>query len=228
MPRGPRIVVPDCPHHVTQRGNNGQDVFFVDDDRRTYLGMLGKSSRQFGLRIDGYCLMSNHVHLIVTPKTEDALGTALKRVGQLYAQYINHLHGRRGHLWQDRYYSCPMDDEHFWTAMTYVERNPVRAGLCADACQWRWSSAAAHCGEPDRSGLLDISTWRRRLPPDGDWRDALAAATDARQLRALRLSTARGRPLGSDSFISKLEHLIGRRLRPLPIGRPKNRDRPYF
>ena len=197
----------------------------MDDDRRTYLGILGKSSRQFGLRTDGYCLMGNHIHLIVTPTTTDTMGQTLKRVGQLYAQYINHLHGRRGHLWQDRYYSCPMDDEHFWTAMRYIEQNPVRAGLCADARQWPWSSAAAHCGDPDASGLLDVSAWRRRLPPDGNWQDALATGTDPSDLRALRASSNRGRPLGSDQFISKVEALIGRRIRPLPVGRPRRRKR---
>jgi len=133
MPRSARLVIPGCPHHVTQRGNNGQDVFFVDDDRQVFLSLLGNASTKFGLIVEGYCLMTNHVHLMVTPTTVEALGQALKRVGQLYTQYVNRLHGRSGHLWQDRFFSCPLGEEHFWTAMAYVERNPVRAGMCRAA-----------------------------------------------------------------------------------------------
>jgi len=220
MPRSARLVIPGCPHHVTQRGNNGQDVFFVDDDRRVFLSLLDNARAKFGLGVEGYCLMTNHVHLVVTPTTAEAMGQSLKRVSQLYTQYVNRLHGRRGHLWQDRFFSCPLGEEHFWTAMAYVERNPVRAGLCRAAWQWRWSSAAAHCDGRDPSGLLNIASWRNRLPPNGEWREALDADQDAPELDSLRLATSRGRPLGSDSFVAKLERILGRRLRPLPVGRP--------
>ena len=129
MSRVARIVVPGCPHHVTQRGNNGQDVFFVDDDRRVYLCLLGEQSERFGLTIDGYCLMTNHVHLIATPRETDSLAKAVGRTHWRYTQYVNRLHGRHGHLWQNRFYSCALDDVHFWSAMMYVERNAVRAAL---------------------------------------------------------------------------------------------------
>ena len=227
MPRSSRIVIEGCAHHVTQRGNNRQDVFFVDDDRRVFLDLLAEASKRFDLTVDGYCLMTNHIHLVVTPEREDSLAGALKRTNQLYAQYVNHLHGRSGHLWQDRFFSCPLDETHRWRALVYIERNPVRARLCRKPWRWQWSSAAAHCGSDDPSGLLDLSGWQKQMDA-GRWRELLTRADDERQLARLRLCTSRGRPLGSDKFVAKLETFLGRRLRPLPRGRPaKNRVRPY-
>jgi len=167
MPRIARIVLPGLPHHVTQRGNNRQDVFFVDDDRRAYLQILGEQSERYGLAVLGYCLMANHVHLIATPSGEDSLAKAVGRTDFLYTQYIHRLHGRSGHLWQNRFFSCALDEPHLWAA--------------------------------------------------------LRARDDETQAAGLRRSTCRGRPLGSDGFLSKLEHRLGRRLRPLPVGRPGNK-----
>jgi putative transposase len=109
MPRSARIVIPDVPHHVTQRGNNGQDVFFTDDDRRTYLATLRDRCEAADVRVLGYCLMTNHVHLIVVPSHEDGLAEAIGRTHFVHTQYVNRLHGRSGHLWQGRFYSCPLD-----------------------------------------------------------------------------------------------------------------------
>jgi putative transposase len=202
---------------VTQRGNNRQDVFFVDADRQVFLQYLREAAKRFALLVEGYCLMTNHIHLVVTPRQEDSLAQALKRVNQLYAQYVNRLHGRCGHVWQNRFFSCPMDQEHVWQVLVYVERNPVRARLCRKARQW--SSAAAHCGEDDPSGLLDVTSGEQEMDP-AKWRRMLERPEDDRLARALHLSTSRGRPLGSDSFVAKLETVLGRRLRPLPRGRP--------
>ena len=225
MPRVARIVVAGCPHHVTQRGNNRQDVFFVDDDRHYYLHLLREHSARHGLAIEAYCLMTNHVHLIATPSAAEALTETMRRVNQFYTQYINRLHCRTGHLWQDRFFSCGMDEPHAWRAMIYVERNPARAGLVRRAWRWPWSSAAAHCGGEDKAGLLDLPSWRKRLG-EQDWRETLTRAQDDEEIRRIRLCTTRGRPLGSDSFVSKLERLAGRRLRPLPEGRPwKNKGK---
>ena len=223
MPRVARIVIPGCPHHITQRGNNRQDVFFVDDDRERYLEILAEQGERFGLTIDGYCLMTNHVHLIATPAGPDSLAKAVGRTHWLYTQYVNRLHGRCGHLWQNRFYSCGLDEEHFWSALIYVERNPVRARLAGRAWEYPWSSAAAHCGSKDASGLLHLPVWTKMLPPEGTWRDSLAQPTDEALAAKLRLWTHRGRPLGSDNFVSTLERLVGRRLRPLPVGRPKKK-----
>ena len=144
MPRTARIVIPGLPHHVTQRGNNRQDVFFSDADRKVYLELLGQQCETFGLAIDGYCLMTNHIHLIATPRDEGSLAKAVGRTNLYYTRYINRLHGRSGHLWQDRFFSCPLDDQYFWTAMIYVERNPVRANLVRKPWRCPWSSATAH------------------------------------------------------------------------------------
>jgi putative transposase len=222
MPRLARIVLPGVPHHVTQRGNNRQDVFFVDDDRRVYLDLLHEQSERFGLKIEGYCLMGNHVHLVATPSGEESLAKAIGRTDFLYTQYVNRLHQRSGHLWQNRFYSCALDDVHLWRALCYVERNPVRAGLARRAWEYPWSSAGAHTGGADASGLLDLGEWARLWGP-GKWRTELTSPEDAQGVSRIRLSTHRGRPLGSDSFLSKLEHRLGRRLRPLPVGRPKKR-----
>ena len=192
----------------------------MDDDRRVFLDLLAEASKRFDLAVDGYCLMTNHIHLVVTPEREDLLAGALKRTNQLYAQYVNRLHGRSGHLWQDRFFSCPLDETHRWRALAYVERNPVRARLCRKPWRWQWSSSAAHCGLGDSSGLLDMSGWQKQMDA-ARWRELLTRFDDERQLDRLRLCTSRGRPLGSDKFLAKLETLLGRRLRPLPRGRPK-------
>ena len=224
MPRAARVVIAGCPHHVVQRGNNRQDVFFVDADREVYLAQLREAVERFGLRVEGYCLMTNHVHLVVTPAEEPSLAEALKRTNQLYAQYVNRLHARSGHLWQDRFFSCALDGVHYRRALAYVERNPVRARLCRKAWRWRWSSAAAHCGSDDPSGLLDTSAWAREMDP-AKWRQILERPDDPKLATSLRLAISRGRPLGSDAFVAKLETLLGRRLRPLPRGRPPKKSR---
>ena len=223
MPRVARIVIPNCPHHVTQRGNNRQDVFFVDDDRVRYLELLKEECEKHGVTVDGYCLMTNHVHLIATPQREESLAKGLGRTHFRYTQYVNRLHGRSGHLWQNRFYSCALDDDHYWTAMAYVEQNPVRARLVRRPWTYRWSSAAAHCGRGrDRSALLDLVSWNE-WTGGSDWQETLASMLADEALSALRLNTHRGRPLGSDAFLSKIEALVGRRLRPLPVGRPRKR-----
>jgi len=223
MPRSSRIVIPDCPHHVTQRGNNRQDVFFVDSDRQKYLEYLLEASKRYNLRIEGYCLMTNHIHLVVTPYYETSLGDAMKRTNQLYAQYVNRMHSRSGHLWQDRFFSCTLDQNHFHQALIYVERNPVRARLVRKAWRWRWSSAPAHCGLEKKSDLLDITSWKDDIK-FAKWKKMLERPDDKDMISKLWLSTSRGRPLGSDSFISKLETTLGRRIRPLPRGRPMKKQ----
>lgn len=221
MPRVARIVIPGCAHHLTQRGNNRQDVFFTDDDRRLYLRLLAEECAAHGLSVRAYCLMTNHVHVIAVPKTEQSLAKGFGRANFRYAQAINRLHGRCGHLWQSRFYSCPLGEGHYWPAFRYVERNPVRAKLVRVAWRYAWSSAAAHCGKgADESGLLDLAWWAERSR-GLDWPAALRRRQDEKELAGIRLGTHRGRPLGSDSFLSKMESLLGRRLRPLPVGRPK-------
>ena len=218
MTRLARIVIPGCAHHITQRGNNRQDVFFVDDDRLVYLAFLRKAAAQHGLAIDGYCLMTNHVHLIATPTREDSLAKAVGRTHLLYAQYVNRMHGRSGHLWQNRFFSCALDGDHYWTAMRYVERNPVRARMLRIPWRYKWSSATAHTGRGDQSNMLDLAAWRRDITPQR-WEEMLTAREDEAIVDTLRMRTQTGRPLASDRFLSKLEAKLGRRVRPLPVCR---------
>jgi len=219
MPRLARTVVAGCGHHITQRGNNRQDVFFVDDDRHVYLELLREEAVKYGLDIVGYCLMGNHVHIVAIPQAEDSLAKAVGRAHFRYTQYINRFHKRSGHLWQGRFYSCALDDRHFWLAMRYVELNPVRGKLCRKPWRYEWSSAGAHVDGKARSELLDLRRWYDMISAE-QWRKELNAGIDEADIGRLRVNTHTGRPLGSDSFLSKLERILRRRVRPLPVGRP--------
>ena len=221
MPRCARTVVPGVPHHVTQRGNDRQDVFFSEDDRSEWLGLLHRQAARFGLRVLGYCLMTNHIHLIAVPGSETALARAVGRVNFLHAQRINRLHRRSGHLWQNRFYSCPLDPAATHNALAYVELNPVRAGMTARAWDYPWSSAAAHCGLAEPHPVLDPAAWENPVPPE-EWRATLEACLhDNPGYQALRAATSTGRPLGSETFLESIENTLKKRVRPLPIGRQK-------
>ena len=168
MPRIARIVVPGVPHHITQRGNNRQRVFFSDADRELYLALLKAEAERFGLEVLGYCLLTNHMHLVAAPAGPDSLAKAVGRTDYRYTQAINRARRRTGHLWQNRFYSCPLDEVHQWQALAYVDLNPVRAKLVRKAKLYPWSSAAVHCGQPDPAGLVDKAAWRK-LWGRGDW-----------------------------------------------------------
>ena len=219
MPRVARVVVPGVPHHVTQRGNNGQRVFFTNEDRAFYLAMLAKKCREAEVRVMAYCLMPNHVHLILVPSDASGMSKALCRTHQTHALRINRIHDRSGHLWQSRFYSSPMDDAHTVAAMRYVERNPVRAKMVRMAWEYRWSSAAAHCGMETAHPIIEPSNWARRYPPDS-WRTMLRGSNDDTTKRAIRDANRCGRPLGTEQFISRLESELGRALRSRRMGRP--------
>ena len=220
MPRLARIVLKNVPHHITQRGNNQQDVFFLDDDRTVYLELLKEQSQRFGLDVLGYCLMTNHVHIIAVPRNDTALAKAIGRTHFLYTQYVNRMHKRSGHLWQNRFFSCPMDNQHLWKAMQYVETNPVRSGIVRKPWRYPYSSASPHIENADPLNLLDMKWWRIKSK-QFDWKAILQKQMDKQDVGNIRLATTRGRPLATDSFLSKLEKTVGRRLRPLPVGRPK-------
>jgi len=220
MPRIARLVIPGIPHHITQRGNNRQEVFFTPDDRRVYLTLLAQYAVTYALRIDGYCLMTNHIHLVGTPLHATSLACAIGKTHYRYTQYLNTTYRRSGHLWQNRFFSCALDEAHFWTALCYVERNPVRVGLCDVADEYRWSSAAAHCGGDDRTPLLDLAHWAAMITP-GEWRQRLRAVEDDAALCRLRTTTHTGHPLGDTAFLAHLSVRFGKDFTPRPVGRPK-------
>ena len=219
MARLPRVIAIDVPHHVTQRGNARQVVFASDADRLVYLDLLRRNADLHGLSVLGYCLMSNHVHLITVPHTRQALAQALKHTHGRYAAYWNAHQGASGHVWQGRYYSCPLDASHLWSALRYAELNPVRAGLVTKPQDWKWSSAAAHCGGAEDT-MLEMETWRKRWTVP-EWMEYLSAKESATDLASLRQSTHTGRPLGSAEFVHALEETTLRLLAPQKGGRPK-------
>jgi putative transposase len=219
MPRIARIVIKDVAHHVVQRGNNRQDVFFVDDDYRAYLRILCEQSRAYQLDILAYCLMTNHVHLVAVPRRSDSLAKAVGRTDFLYSQHVNRVHRRSGHLWQNRFYSCALDEVHLPVAIRYAEQNPLRAGLVKAASAYAWSSAAAHVGAVDRDELLDLERWRQIADP-ADWSRVLARAPLKAEVARVRRCTMRGWPLAGDGALAKFEKRMNRRLRPLHVGRP--------
>ena len=220
MPRAARVVVPGMPHHVTQRGNRGCDVFLDDADRRAYLSFMKDYADRYGVKVLAYCLMSNHVHFVVIPSSSKSLGLTFRDTHQAYASRFNRKTGQSGHLWQGRYYSTVLDERHFWAAVRYVERNPVRAGLVEHAWDYLWSSAPAHC-QMRVDPLIAID--QAELDHVGNWQQFLSAGDDDAE-RELRAKSRTGRPCGSEAFIRKLESLLGRTLLPRKPG-PKPRNK---
>jgi len=152
MSRSARIVIPDYPYHITQRGNYRQNVFIDDDDRIKYLSWIDEYSKRYQLSILAFCLMNNHVHFITIPGKEDSLSKVFSIVHMRHSQYLNKRMGKSGHLWQGRFYSCVLDENYLIASLRYVENNPVRAGILKEAWKWKWSSAAYSVGIAD--GLL--------------------------------------------------------------------------
>jgi len=220
MARLPRVVVAGVPHHVTQRGNARQVVFSNDADRITYLELLRQYSELCGLSLLGYCLMSNHIHLVALPGSAESLARTLQHTHGRYASYWNARHSSTGHVWQGRFYSCPLDESHLWAALRYAELNPVRARLVTAAEHWRWSSAPAHCGLTTSPLSLQLDRWQKRWTPS-EWRQFLSAGDSHADLTALRQRTHTGRPLGSAEFVAALEKSTFRHLAPSKGGRPR-------
>ncbi|MFM2126412.1 MAG: hypothetical protein RL328_2863 [Acidobacteriota bacterium] len=226
MSRIARIVLPGIPGHVTQRGNGRQRVFFDDGDRQLYVDLLREHAGRAGFRVWAYCLMPNHVHLVGLPERERSLADGLGRTHANYARHFNLRTRGCGHVWQARFFSCPLDARHLWRAMAYVERNPVRAGMVERAEQYRWSSAGAHVTGVDRDGLLELEEWWRDYGPER-WRVVLETSVGEEALaRRVQEASLRGRALGSEEFVRELEDRAGRRLRPLAVGRPRKKAEP--
>ena len=205
------------PHHVTQRGNRRQQVFFCDDDYEVYRHLLAEGCRQAGVSVLSYCLMPNHVHLILTPRTGDGLREALGEAHRRYTRHVNFREGWRGYLWQGRFSSFPMDEKYLLACARYVELNPVRARLVKRAQDWKWSSARAHLrGKSD--GLVDIAGLKDFIP---DWADFLSTPPHDSELDAIRAGERTGRPLGSAEFVAGLEKKLRR-----PLSRQKPGPKP--
>ena len=220
MARLARVIVPGLPHHVTQRGNRREAIFFEDGDQEVYRDLLAEQVRRRGVEVWAYCLMPNHVHLILTPTDDAGLGLAVGEAHRRYTNFVNARGRWTGHLFQNRFASVVMDEAHLIAAARYVPMNPVRAGLVARPQDWPWSSARAHlAGEDD--GLV---VTRPLLDRIGDVSAFLADAEAPAASAALRAAETTGRPLGNEAFVRDLERILGRKLargRPGPAPPPK-------
>ena len=217
MARLARAVFPGIPHHVTQRGNGRQQTFFDDGDYALYRALLREHCAAANVAAWAWCLMPNHVHLILVPDDEDGLRRALARVHRAYAGHIHQGLRRTGHFWQGRFGCVAMDEAHCAAALRYVAMNPVRAGLVARAQDWRWSSVRAQLGiEPDL--ITAVAAVAARAP---DFGAMLEAAEDEEATMRLRRAESVGRPVGSEAFLDGLEQDHGRRVKPRRRGRPK-------
>jgi putative transposase len=209
---------------VTQRGNRREDIFFTDGDREAYLSWLREYSDKHQVEILAYCLMTNHIHLVAVPATDDGLLRVLKPLHMRYAQRVNRLRGWKGHLWQGRFFLSPLDETHLWAAVRYVERNPVRAGMERRAEVYRWSSAAAHCGNISDGVLNFESGWSKQFATIDDWSVWLAEGDATEQVQTIRQNSEKGLPCGNADFIQQLGKIAGRPLEYRPQGRPRKTE----
>lgn len=220
MARMARVVVPNIPHHVTQRGNRRQRTFFCDQDFACYRRLLARACQDAGVDIWAYCLMPNHVHIVATPARAEGLAAVFHRAHRSYTLRINQREDWRGHLWQERFHSFAMDERHLLMAVRYIELNPVRSGLCCRPEEWRWSSVHAHLGNAE-DPLVNPRPMLQRV---ADWCAYLQQADSVQDRDLMRRHGRTGRPAGSDEFIATLEQLSGRRLRRLKRG-PKGGEK---
>jgi putative transposase len=222
MARLARVVAAGVPHHVTQRGNRRQRVFFGDDDYEAYRTLLAEGCRAAGVAVWAYCLMPNHVHLILVPPDAGGLRAALGETHRRYTRHVNFREGWRGYLWQGRFASFPMDETYLLACARYVELNPVRAKLVRRARDWPWSSARAHLAGRDDG----LATVRPLLALAPDWSAFLRGGLSHAEREAIRAGERTGRPLGSPGFVSRLERRLGRTLaRRRPGPKPKGDKR---
>lgn len=215
MSRLARVVVPGFPHHVTQRGNRRQAIFFEDGDYALYRDLLAERCRKASVEVWAYCLMPNHVHLIMVPQSAEGLARSIGETHRQYTAFVNARARWTGHLFQGRFASVALDDDHLMLAARYVALNPVRARLVKRPQDWPWSSLRAHLAGRD-DGLVHVAPLLARLGRI----DALVDVDeDIQALARLRAAESTGRPLGSDAFVARLEQRLQRTLRPGKPGR---------
>ena len=207
MSRLARIVIPGLPHHVTQRGNRREPIFFEDGDHEIYRDLLAEQTRKEGVEVWAYCLMPNHVHLILVPGEPDALGRAVGETHRRYTNFINARGRWTGHLFQSRFASVAMDSTHLMRAVRYVSLNPVRAHFVSRAEDWKWSSVRAHLAAADD----ELVSVRPVLNRTSCFQDLLREDPEE-DFVELRRSEGSGRPIGTCDFIIGLERILGRKI----------------
>ena len=217
MARIARVIAPGIPHHITQRGNRRQQTFFCDDDYKAYISLMAEWCLKCHVEIWAWCLMPNHVHLIAVPESENGLARAIGEAHRRYTRRINFREDWKGHLWQERFASFPMDETYLLAAARYVEMNPVAAGIVGNPAEYEWSSAKAH--------ILGVDDKLAKVEPllsiVGNWKNFLSLSSEDEML-TFRKHEKTGRPLGKETFIDQLESVMERNLRPLKRGpKPK-------
>jgi len=222
MARLARIVVPGVPHHIVQRGNRRQDVFFSDADKNLYIDLISKACAKHGVDIWSWCLMSNHVHFIAVPAQDNSLAKCFSDAHVRYTRMINLREKWQGHLWQGRFSSSPLDERYLLAAVRYVERNPVRAKMVRLPWEYEYSSASYHTGEKKIDPLIKNDRTLHDLIDS--WRDYLDNKDADDDLSRIRKEESGGRPIGSESFIKDLEKKLNRSLDRGTPGRPRRLD----
>jgi len=223
MPRIARAVAAGFPHHIVQRGNNREKVFIDDEDREKYIDLLKKYSRKRNARVLAYCLMTNHVHLLVKPKENESMYKMMQGVTLCYTQFANRKYNRTGRLWESRYHSCVVDkDSYLWSVARYIETNPVRAGMVKKAEDYAYSSAQAHViGKEDNILNEEMIAETQRK----EYRAFIREKGTEKDRDLIRYHTKTGKPLGDEAFMKRMEKRTGRDLALRPRGRPrKNRE----
>jgi putative transposase len=223
--RQARFIIPHYPHHIVQRGNKRQSVFLERADYLFYLNELHFYAEKYQVEIICYCIMTNHLHLILTPHNNESLHLLMKTVHTRYALRINKRMNWTGHLWQNRYFSSVIDDCSLEIVARYVEMNPVRANIVENACDYEWSSAPVHCGFRENRFLSENSKWHNQLLQVNDWEEWLRSGESSENIKSIRCSIEQNRPYASNNFIKKLEFDSGRMLQVKGRGRPQKREK---
>jgi putative transposase len=216
MVRIARVIVTGYPHHITQRGNRRQKTFFCDEDYLAYIELMAHWCEKYTVEIWAWCLMPNHIHLIAVPHNQEGFGRAIGEAHRRYTRRINFRENWRGHLWQERFASFPMDERYLLATARYIEMNPVAAKLVQRPEDYPWSSAQAHLkGENDQ--MVKVAPLLQLVP---DWVGFLKLSPDE-EVDVIHRHERTGRPLGKDGFVEKLENTLGRILRPQKPGPKK-------
>lgn len=226
MPRKARISIGEVPHHVIQRGHNRSVCFFRAEDYRNYLKWLREYLQECQCSLHAFVMMTNHVHLLVTPETTDGLGQLMKRLGQRYVQYINRTYQRSGTLWEGRFRSCITEAEtYILNCYRYIELNPVRAGMVNHPGEYYWSSYRANAQGEHLIWLTPHtlynqlgSTRKERLQA---YRDLFQNHLEPGIVDEIRKATNSDYALGTKGFRRQVEKALGRRVSPGKIGRPR-------
>ena len=231
MARQPRLSLAGYPHHVIQRGNNRQAIFYSDDDRKAYLAWLSEYADKFDVSVHAFVLMDNHTHLLLTPQDDSGVPNLMQALGKRYAQNFNHFHKRTGTLWEGRYKSTLIqDDKYLLTCMVYIDLNPVRAGMVSSPVDFQWSSHKCYIGQQTIPFITPHPLlWTLGNTPfarETAYSKLVASGLAAQHQAELTESAFKGWALGDAAFITTLQARTPRRTSKMKVGRGPNKPVP--